>query len=151
MSRQLISLFAISFISLNCGGQSPPPVTPAMQSIAPVETVRAQPPDSPAALSQTAAAYAESMKAELDKHPPKPVDNSPKSVDILMSNVKWLDPDFKLQIAPPQTADGPEKISASAAALAPSMVRAAPPSIRENIVTSDDLLSKLNRAIKDDP
>src|SRR5204863_2553873 len=70
---------------------------------------------------------------------------------ILMSNVKWLDPDFKLQIAPPQTADGPEKISASAAALAPSMVRAAPPSIRETIVTSDDLLSKLNRAIKDDP
>ncbi len=122
-----------------------------MQLVAPAEIVPAQPPDSPAALSQTAAAYAESMKAQIDKHPPKVADNSPKSVEILMSNVKWLGPDFKLEIAPPQSPDGPEKISAAAAALAPNIIRSSPPSIRETILGSDELLSKLSRAIKDDP
>ena len=69
MPRLLLFLGVIAFISIDCGGQSPQsqhPASPALQTVAPapIETVPVQPPDSPAALSQTAAAYAESMKAQ---------------------------------------------------------------------------------------
>src|SRR5215210_3593243 len=134
MSRLLIFLIIISS-SFSCS-QPPSPNAPVLGSgvatISNIETVPVPPPDSPSALSQTAAAYAESMKVQIDKHSVKPVDNSPKSVEILMSNVKWLEPDFSLRIAPPQRADAPEKISANVAAIAPDVVRSTPPSFREN-------------------
>jgi hypothetical protein len=132
------------------------------------------PPSSAEALSQTTAAYAQSMENQLDKRPAKAasVDASPKAVERLTSSVQWLEPkEFSLRLGPPQSSDGPEKLENASAtvvanqprnmvtigprpevAAAPSEAsRISPPSFRENPATSDELLLKLSRAVKDDP
>jgi hypothetical protein len=111
------------------------------------------------------------MENQLDKRAVKqPSDATANPVAKLTSNVQWLEPrDFSLRLGPPQSQEGPEKLeNAQAGANRPQnlvaigprvepapatqeIARSAPPSFRENPATSDELLSKLSRAVKDDP
>ena len=173
-------LFILSFIAIfliGCGAQQPSAaVYPVPGSgVAPLPLVQAPlrqptPPSSAEALSQTTSAYAQSME-NLDKRTAKPAgaDAPAKPVEKLISNVEWLEPkDFRLRIAPPQNSEGPEKLEngavvkqaensvsigprANVAAPVAEISRPAPPSIRENPATADDLVAKLSRAVKEDP
>lgn len=130
------------------------------------------PPSSAEALSQTTSAYAQSIENQLDKRSIKTqaADGAAKAPEKLLSSVQWLEPkDFRLHIAPPQSREGPDKTEPPPAAAnhpqnmvsigprpetaAPvsEISRVSPPSFRENPATSDELLSKLSRAVKDDP
>jgi len=176
MSRVSILSFIAIFL-IGCGSQQPSAaVYPVPGSgVAPLPLVQAPlrqptPPSSAEALSQTTSAYAQSME-NLDKRNAKPAvaDAPGKNVDKLISNVEWLEPkDFRLHIGPPQSSEGPEKLEngavvkqpensvsigprANAAVPVAEISRPAPPSIRENPGTADDLLSKLSRAVKEDP
>src|SRR5258706_6872621 len=109
---------------------------------------------------------------QFDKRSAKPQvgDASAKPVEKLISGVEWLEPkNFRLHIAPPQSSEGPDKLEnaaavvkqaenavsigprANAAIPVTELARPAPPSMRENPATADELLTKLSRAVKDDP
>ncbi|HEV8293621.1 MAG TPA: hypothetical protein VGP94_16925 [Tepidisphaeraceae bacterium] len=178
MSRLPISFGFVAIVLVGCGSQPQVAMYPLPGSgVAPLPLIQAPlkapaPPSSAEALSQTASAYAQSIENQLDKRPVKPQvnDPSPKTTERLISNVQWLEPkEFRLQIAPPQSPEGPDKIenSSTAANQARNLVtigprpdaatavnetsRVSPPSFRENPGTADELLSKLSRAVKDDP
>jgi len=131
----------------------------------------AEAPSSAEALSHTTSAYAQSIENQLDKRAPKPAaaDASPKTSDRLISSVQWLEPkEFRLNIGPPQSPEGPDKLEnpsiaanqsrnivtigprPDAAAAVTEVSRISPPSFREN-PAADELLAKLSRAVKDDP
>ncbi|HEV8603764.1 MAG TPA: hypothetical protein VGQ99_00270 [Tepidisphaeraceae bacterium] len=179
MPRLLITLSSIAILVAGCGGQPPVATYPMPGSgIAPMPlaqqtpTKQAEPPSSAEALSHTTSAYAQSIETQLDKRAIKPqtADGSPKPVEKLISSVQWLEPkEFRLHLAPPQSAEGPDKLdNPSTAAKQPQnsvtigprpdaavgvaeFSRSTPPSLRENPATSDELLSKLSQAVKDDP
>jgi hypothetical protein len=174
-------LFPLNFIAIvlaGCGSQQPSTAVYPVpgSSVAPLPLVQAPakqptPPSSAEALSQTTSAYAQSMENQLDKRPAKPAaDASAKPVEKLISNVQWLEPkEFQLRLAPPQSSEGPDRFENSAAivkqpqnavSIGPranaaipvtEIARPAPPSIRENPATADELLAKLSQAVKDDP
>jgi len=177
MSR-LISLSVIAVFVAGCGGQQPSAAVYPVpgSSVAPLPLVQAPlrqptPPSSAEALSQTTSAYAQSME-QLDKRPAKSaaVDAPTKPAEKLISNVQWLEPrEFQLRLAPPQSSEGPDRLEnaltaaksnessvsigprANAAIPVAEISRPAPPSMRENPATADELLTKLSRAVKDDP
>jgi len=178
MSRLIFTLILTAIFLSGCGSQPQEASYPVPgSSVAPLPLIQAparavSPPSSAEALSQTTSAYAQSMENQLDKRPAKAaaVDASPKAVEKLTS-VQWLEPrEFSLRLGPPQSADGPEKLENASAVganqprnmvtigprpevgAAPSEAsRISPPSFRENPGTSDELLLKLSRAVKDDP
>ena len=178
MSRLPLALCFVGMFFIGCSQPQPAAsvypmpgsgVAPLPLTQAPAKAVA--PPSSAEALSQTTSAYAQSME-NLDKRAVKPQasDVSPKALEKMTSNVQWLEPkEFSLRLGPPQSAEGPEKISSSSASAnqpqnlvsigprpepsppAADIARVSPPSFRENPATSDELLSKLARAVKDDP
>jgi len=178
MSRQLILSFIAIFL-IGCGSQPPQSAVYPVpgSSVAPLPLVQAplkqnSAPSSAEALSQTTSAYAQSMENQLDKHAARPAvaDASPKPIEKIFSNVEWLEPkDFRLHIGPAQSPEGPDKLDnpaaaakqpeksvsigprANAVAQVTEISRPAPPSMRENPSTADELLAKLSRAVKDDP
>ncbi|HEV8379124.1 MAG TPA: hypothetical protein VGP99_09765 [Tepidisphaeraceae bacterium] len=178
MSRLIVTLCLIAILLAGCGGQPSAATYPVPgSSVAPLPLIQAPvktpaPLSSAEALSQTTSAYAQSIENQLDKRTAKPQvsDASPKAIERLTSNVQWLEPkEFRLHIAPPQSAEGPDRIDSpstaanqtpnlvtvgprpDAAVAATDVSRISPPSFRENPATSDELLSKLSRAVKDDP
>jgi hypothetical protein len=164
MSRLLITL-AISALTLTgCGGQSTASRdTMPGSGIAPMPHPQASPEQSlrADALSQTTSAYAQEMESHLYKGVPQPSANPNlpqepvKSVDQILSKVNWGEPkEVNLTLGPPQSTEAPAKISTPApleTAAAPQPQQPAPPSLRENQIASNDLLSSLTRAVKDDP
>src|SRR5882672_4490058 len=120
MSRLVFTFSLIAIFLAGCGSQQPSAAVYPVpgNGVAPLPLIQAParsvaPPSSAEALSQTAAAYAQSMENQLDKRGVKPAtDASPKAVERLTSNVTWLEPkDFSLRLGPPQSPEGPSKIA----------------------------------------
>jgi hypothetical protein len=179
MPRLLITLSFITIFVAGCGGKPPVATYPMpgsgiapMPLVQPTPTRPAEPPSSAEALSHTTSAYAQSIETQLDKRAIKPqtADGAPRPVDKMISSVQWLEPkEFRLHLAPPQSAEGPDKLdNPSTAARQPQnsvtigprpdaavgvaeLSRFTPPSLRESPATSDELLAKLSQAVKDDP
>lgn len=172
MSRLLIPLCVVAISLAGCGGQNPPlSYAPPEQTVQEPPKVQV-PPSRAELLSQKTAAYAQSLENQVDKHPAKPQEAAAqtKTTDRLLSSVQWLEPkDFSLRLGPPQSAEGPDKGSTAAitanqtsnivtigprpdtAVPVSEVSRISPPTFRESLPTSDELFSKLSRAIKDDP
>ena len=177
MSRLLITFCFVAIVLAGCGSQPTTTVYPMPGSgVAPVPLGQpAKPleaPSSAEALSHTTSAYAQSMENQLDKRAPKSAvgDALPKTSERLISSVQWLEPkEFRLNIGPPQSPEGPDKIDnpsiaanqsrnivtigprPDAATAVTEVSRISPPSFRENPTTGDELLAKLSRAVKEDP
>src|SRR5436853_601812 len=123
MSRLAFSLFLVAIFLTGCGSQPQVATYPVPgNGVAPLPLIQAPlkqpgPPSSAEALSQTTAAYTQSLENQLDKRAPRSaIDASPKAVEKLTSSVQWLEPkDFSLRLGPPQSQEPPDKTNVPSA------------------------------------
>lgn len=135
--------------------------------VAPKTQPAAYSPGSPEALAYNTSAYAQTIEEQMKRRAAKSAPSSndseslsiaavPKTSSLVLPRVEWLESgESHLTLGPPQSSEGPDKTSPAetfvpnrSTAAADSEPRAVPPSLREEVVNSDELSQKLMRTLK---